>query len=315
MDIDDIYIQNMNDIYRSLRKLDLNLLVVFDALMRERSVSRAAQRCFLSQPAMSNALKRLREMLDDPLLVRTANGMRPSPRAEALEAPIRSLLNQLGSQLQPPDSFDAATTSRRFCIALTSYGENLVLPKMSQVFSEQAPNAHLEIKRLGESLPIEELESGDTDLVLGVKAYLPPLKQLESTLFLSERMVCLARKKQRRSASLSLDAYLAHRHIYPSPLGVKNNIVDSWLEQQGVARDIAISTHSYLVAARIAAESDYLLSLPYRIAEQLKQFLPLSILEPPENFPTFELSLIWHPLYGKEPAMRWLMEIVTNLDP
>jgi DNA-binding transcriptional LysR family regulator len=314
MDIDNVYIHGMNDFYRSLRKLDLNLLVVFDALMRERSVSRAAQLCFLSQPAMSNALKRLRETLDDPLLIRTANGMRPSPRAQALEGPIRSLLGQLSSQLQPPQAFNAATTDRRFCIALTSYGENVLLPKISKVFSQQAPNAHLETSRLGEELPTEELESGVIDLVIGVQAYLPPLKQLESRPYLKERMVCLTRQMPHASGRLSLDEFLAHRHIYPSPLGVKNNIVDSWLEEHGVRRDIAISTHSYLVAARIALESDYLLSLPYRIARQLNQVFPLNIVDPPEGFPTFELSLIWHPLYGKEPASRWLLETVANLD-
>lgn len=315
MDSNDIYILYMNDQYRLLRQLDLNLLVIFDALMRERNVSRAAQLCFLSQPAMSNALKRLREMLDDPLLVRTANGMVPSPRAQALEGPIRSMLNQLGNQLQPADTFDPATTQRRFCIALTSYGENLLLPEISRVFSEQAPEAHLDTSRLGKNFPLDELERGEIDLVIGVQAYLPPLKQLESRPYRKERMVCLARRKHRRSESLSLEQFLAHRHIYPSPLGLSTNIVDNWLEQQGVKRDIAISTHSYLVAARIAADSDYLLSLPYRMAEQLSQLLPLSILEPPAGLPAFELDLIWHPLYAKEPAIRWLLEMVAGIDP
>ncbi|MCW8944262.1 MAG: LysR substrate-binding domain-containing protein [Sedimenticola sp.] len=305
----------MNNVYRLLRRLDLNLLVVFDAMMRERSVSRAAQLCFLSQPAMSNALNRLREMLDDPLFIRTSSGMLPSPRAKALEGPIHSMLNQLSSQLQPTETFNPATTERHFCIALTSYGENLLLPQISQILSEQAPKAQLEISRLSEGFPLEELERGDIDLVIGVQAYLPPLKQLKSRPYLNERLVCLARKKRRRSKRLSLKQFLAHRHIYPSPLGVKTNIVDSWLEQQGVKRDIAISTHSYLVAARVAAETDYLLSLPYQIARQLSQLLPLDILEPPAEFPMFQLSMIWHPLYGQEPATRWLLEVVTNINP
>jgi DNA-binding transcriptional LysR family regulator len=315
MDYDDIYILYMNNTYRLLRRLDLNLLVVFDALMRERNVSRAAQLCFLSQPAMSNALNRLREMLDDPMLIRTSKGMLPSPRAQELEGPIRSILNQLGNQLQPPEAFDPATNERRFCIALTSYGENLLLSEISQCFNRHAPNAHLEALRLGENFPLEDLERGDIDLVIGVGAYLPPMPQLESRPYLNERLVCLARKKRRRSKRLSLKQFLNHRHIYPSPLGIKNNIVDSWLEQQGVERNIAISTHSYLVAARIAAESDLLLSLPYRIARQLSQLLPLDILEPPVDFPSFQLNLIWHPLYAQDPAINWLIETVVKIDP
>lgn len=304
----------MNNTYRLLRRLDLNLLVVFDALMRERSVSRAAQLCFLSQPAMSNALNRLREMLDDPLFIRTSSGMLPSPRARNLEGPIRSMLNQLGNQLQPPEPFDPATSDKHFCIALTSYGENLLLPNISQRFSQQAPKAHLEIARLGVDLPLEELERGEINLVIGVRAYLPPLKKLISSPYLRERMVCVARKKRRRSKRLSMKQFLSHRHAYPSPLGAKTNIVDSWLEQQGVKRDIAVTTHSYLVAAHIAAESDFLVSLPYRIAWQLSGLLPLDILEPPAGFPTFELSLIWHPLFGQEPATGWLREMVAAID-
>ncbi|MCW8908183.1 MAG: LysR family transcriptional regulator [Sedimenticola sp.] len=304
----------MNDIYRQLRRLDLNLLVVFDALMREQSVSKAAQRCFLSQPAMSNALKRLRGMLDDPVLVRTTRGMMPSPRAQALAGTIRSLLNQLGTNLQPPAPFDPQTSRRDFTIALTSYGENVLLPEISHAFCACAPGARVDITRLTEQVPLEALERGEIDLVVGVREYLPPQKQLRSEPYLRDRLVCVAKKGRRRSRRLSLRQFLAHRHVYPTPLGIKHNIVDEWLARQDTQRDIAVSTHSYLVAARIVSETDYLLSLPSRIAEQLVGLFPLEVLEPPTDFPAFELNLIWHPLYENEPAIRWLLELMRRLE-
>ena len=168
----------MNEQYRLLRRLDLNLLVAFDALMQERSVSRAAELCFLSQPAMSNALARLREMLGDPLLVRTSNGMMPSPRAQSLEAPIRSMLNRLGHHLQPPEPFEPDRTDRRFCIALTGYGENVILPELNRLLWERASSATLEITRLSERLPVDALEMGKLDLVVGVHEYLELPRQL-----------------------------------------------------------------------------------------------------------------------------------------
>lgn len=304
----------MNELYRQLRRLDLNLLVVFDALMRERSVSRAAQRCFLSQPAMSNALNRLRGMLDDPVLVRTSRGMMPSPRAQALAGPIRSLLNQLGSHLQPPAPFDPKTSQRDFTIALTSYGENVLLPEISRAFCASAPGARIDITRLTDQVPLEALERGEIDLVVGVREYLPPQQQLRSEPFLSDRLVCVARKRRRRSRRLSLRQFLAHRHVYPTPLGIKHNIVDEWLARQDAQRDIAVSTHSYLVAARIVSETDYLLSLPSRIADQLMTLFPLDVLQPPTDFPAFELNLVWHPLYENEPAIGWLLDLMRGLD-
>jgi DNA-binding transcriptional LysR family regulator len=303
----------MNDYYRQLRRLDLNLLVLFDALMREKSVSRAARLCFLSQPAMSNALNRLRNMLDDPVLVRTSNGMAPSPRAISLTAPIRSLLNQLGSQLEPPSRFDPGSTDKTFRIALTSYGENVLLPGIVRLFREQAPHARLETLRLGENLPVEELERGSIDLVIGVENYLPPLGKLESCPYLGDRLVCVARKKKRKPGRLTLQKYLQAHHIYPSPLGVQTNVVDNWLDAQGLQREITTTTQSYFVAVRIAADSDYLLSLPERVADALARAYPVDILEPPPGFPSFELRLVWHPLYANEPTMRWLLQLMDEL--
>lgn len=304
----------MNDIHKVLRRLDLNLLVVFDALMQERNVSRAAEICFLSQPAMSNALRRLRDMLDDPLLVKTATGMSPSPRVQALEGPLRLMLSQLEHQLRPPAPFNPATTNLHFRIALTDYGENVVLPKLSERFWRHAPHASLEVVRLSQQLPEMALEKGEVDLVVGVEQYIQAPKSLNSRLWIKEQLVCLACKNIKHRKFISLKEFIGRRHVYPSPLGVKANIVDEWLADQGMTRSIAVSTHSYLVAARLVSQTDYLLSVPSQIGRQLIELFPLQLLQPPKGFPGFQLNLIWHPLYENDPALKWLLSQMIELE-
>ena len=303
----------MNNSLGLLRQVDLNLLVAFDALMQTRSVSRAAERCFLSQPAMSNALNRLRETLDDPLLVRSATGMRPSPRAQKLEGPIRSILEQLERELRPAAPFDPATTERLFRISLTDYGEFVVLPRLVEKLAERAPKARLESVSLTSHLPESALERGELDLVVAVQEYFQVPGRLRTQTLLGDRLVCLGSRTAYDDTSLTLKRYLSRRHVYPSPLGVQSNVVDGWLSAQHKRRDIALSAQSYLVAARIAAESDLLLSLPGRIARTLAELLPLRLIEPPRGFPDFKLCLIWHPLYAGDPAIAWLLGLFAEL--
>lgn len=146
---------------------DLNLLRVFDALMREQNVSRAAERLALSQPAVSNALNRLRELLDDPLLVRVGRSMQPTPRAQALETPIRAALQQLEQSLSAGDVFDPASSRQHFSIAVTDYVELICMPRLLEQLSQQAPGMRIDIRHLSPSLPAEALDKGELDLVLG----------------------------------------------------------------------------------------------------------------------------------------------------
>lgn len=315
MDSSNIYIHETNDIQR-LRRFDLNLLLVFDALMQERNVTRAARRVFLSQPAMSNALKRLREMLDDPLLVRTAEGMQPTPRALALEAPIRQILRQLDQRLRTVPAFEPGDSERRFVIAMTDYGESLVLPALSAALGRQAPNCSIEAFMLAAELPEQRLEHGDLDLVIGVDGYFTVPSRLRSRPWLEDRLICLVRAGHpaARAGRLSLARYLAFRHVYPSPLGQRSNIVDDWLQQQGRQRSIAVAARSYWAAACITAGTDYVLSIPERIATRLVQALPLVMLEPPKGFPRFRLTLVWHPLYEEDGALKWLLALLDRED-
>ena len=316
MDYKNIYIDFMNNISPNLRRLDLNLLVLFDVLMQERNVSKAAARVFLSQPAMSNALNRLRQMLDDPILVRTSQGMEATPRARQLEGPIRSLLAQMTWQLEKRTPFDPAAARDHFVIATTDYSENVVLPHLTRLFSLQAPNACLETRALGHELPERALERREIALVLGVEDYMVPSGRLETRPWIKDRLVCLVNpaRKQTHGSNISLKQFLEARHVYPSPLGVKTNIVESWLAKRGHSRSIAVITRSYLAAALIVQKTDYVLSLPERVARSMVKLFGLKMLQPPRGFPGFRINIIRHPLYENEPAFRWLRQQVEQLE-
>lgn len=147
----------------NIQTFDLNLLRVLDALLRERNVSRAAERLALSQPAVSNALNRLRELLDDPLLVRAGRAMQPTPRALALEAPIRAALRQIEQSLGDGEGFDPGRSRQRFTVAVTDYVELICMPALMRRLSERAPGISIAIQHLTPTLPAEALDKGELD--------------------------------------------------------------------------------------------------------------------------------------------------------
>lgn len=299
----------------TLRRIDLNLLLVFDVLMQEKNVSRAAERVFLSQSAMSNALKRLREMLDDPILVRGAKGMQPTPRALALEAPVRSILQQVVRTLQPAQPFEPDTSRTRFIIGMNDYGENVVLPALAACLRQSAPNVELVVHMLTAEDPEPLLETGQLSFIIGVETYSRVSKRLRSENWISDRLVCLVSQNHPLAAHqhINLKQFEELRHVYPSPLGLRTNIVETWLAEQGLQRSIAVTTRNYWIAAQIVSGSDYLLSVPFRVATNLMNHFPLCLLEPPKGFPVFRLNLIWHPLYESDPETQWVLNQVRKL--
>lgn len=292
----------------NLYNIDLNLLVVFDALMRERNVSRAAETIYISQPAMSHALKRLRSLFEDPLLVRTAAGMQPTPRALELVGPVRAILNQVERCLSPADLFNPAQSEQRFVISTTNYFEVAVLPDLVARLQSSAPAVEIEIQLLRSAFPEQALETGDIQLVVGVAEYLSMPKRLRTQPLLQDSLTCVVGPKSSLLAGhqLDLEQYLAMTHVYPSPLGIRANLVDNWLEEQGVSRSIGATTQSYQAAAVILEKTDYVLSLPLCLAEKMAKSYGLKLLHPPPGFPTFHMDLIWHPLYETDPSLQWL---------
>lgn len=258
---------------------DLNLLRAFDVLMRERNVSHAAERMNLSQPAMSNTLNRLRQLLDDPVLVRTREGMQPTPRAMSLEQPVRSALQIIEQSLSVRPEFDPGTARQTFHIATTDYVELAFLPGLIKRLNHVAPNVRLEIHALGADMPESELEGGMYDFAIGRFPALPG--RLKSELWLSEQLVCLVRNDhpsleftQDEQVFISLESFLKVPQVWVNG-GQRSGVVDKWLKENGLSRNVAHTTPSFLIAPSIVAQTDMLVVTPLAIAEHFTKQLAL----------------------------------------
>lgn len=291
----------------NLAHFDLNLLLVFDALMRERNVSRAAACMFVTQPAMSHALNRLRQLLDDPLLVRTSRGMEPTPRALALIDPVRRALHDIEAVMSATPRFDPASTLYRFVIGCSDYSEYLLIPPLMKQIRQVAPHINLFTKPPSIGTLAEDFEQGGFDAVIAVAATLNEPSHLRSQPLFDDRMVCVARKDHPKVGdTISLEQYVRMEHALVSPWGKETGIIDEWLSERGLERRVALIITHYLSAPFIVCETDLLLSLPSRIATQFVNLAPLKIVNIPKDFPAYHIHMVWHQLRDKDPPNVWL---------
>lgn len=297
-----------------LHQLDLNLLLAFDALMTQRNVTRAAQQCFISQPAMSHALNRLRQFFEDPLLVRSATGMQPTGRAQALYQAVRQALELLEQELGREDSFTPATSNRRFVISTTDYVECVLIPPLIRRLQSEAPGVRIEIEILRDRLPEQALANGEVDLVLGFDEYMQVPGSLRTETWLTEPLAGLvAREHPVVTERITLAQLTELPHVFHSPLGTRESIVDSWLASQDLKRSISVNSQSYMSAAAIVSQSDHLLVLPHKVATMLAAALPLKTVTLPQDLPAYHLNCVWHPLHDRQPALQWLRGLLRSL--
>lgn len=294
----------------TLRRFDLNLLRVFTALMEERHVTRAAERLHLSQPALSHALRRLREALDDPLLVKTEAGMRPTPRAEALLPRVRQALALLETGLAPPTPFDPATSTHHFVIATTDYFEEVLYPAFLAGLRRRAPGITLEIALITDEVLHDGLAERRIDLVVGPEAVAGLPAELVQHPWMTEELVCLAaRDNAAVGEALDLEAFVACPQVALADIsGLHAGKVDTWLAAQGLSRRVISQNLNYMAAARIVAGSEALMVLPRRMAELFAGLLPVHLVTPPPGLPRLEMQLIHHGLYAKEAPQAWLRQ-------
>jgi DNA-binding transcriptional LysR family regulator len=296
----------------NLRTFDLNLLVAFDVLMRELNVTRAAEQMFITQSAMSHTLHKLRQQLDDPLLVKTPSGMKPTERAIALIDPVRALLTETERLIRPPEAFDASSSQRRFVLAATDYLEFLLIPSLSGLIEKIAPGIGLHIKRTETSFPVTQLENGSLDVVLGFTSVLNPPSHLLTQPLFSDQMACVVRQNHPLiTKPPTLEEYIKVPHMLISRTGSPTGIIDEKLAEMGRERRIKLIVPHFLSAPLIVAETDMILSLPSRIAEQFKKFAPLEIFPVPLELPSYDLAMIWHPLSDKDLAHLWLRDTIA----
>jgi DNA-binding transcriptional LysR family regulator len=297
-----------------LAAIDLNLLVALDALLAEGSVTRAAERVGLTQPAMSHALNRLRKLLDDPILVRTPRGMLPTPRAEELVAPIRRALGEIERALHHRPDFDPATATRTFTLSAVDFGEFLILPPLLARLRAEAPGVDLVVQALRLEEVLEQLEAGDVDLGIGVS--LPPdLPRAYRQKLFDERFVCLVREGHPEvgDGPLSLEKFVSLSHALISPRGRKGGYVDRALEAIGLSRHVALMVPHFLVAPHVVAQSDLVLTLPARVGRAFADILPLRAIEPPLELASFTVTQFWHERQQKDPAHAWFRGLLVDV--
>jgi len=299
MNFENIYIHLMN-----LARLDLNLLLVFDALFEEGSATRAGERLFLSQPAISNALKRLRGAVGDPLFERSAEGMRPTPRAKALAGPIRQALLQIQSALTP-DEFVPMETKRRFNVAIYNYATLLLLAPLAARVRRLAPGVDLRI-HTGDAIDIEhQLDIGAIDLAIGDFTTLPG-RFVTEKLF-EDHHVCLMRAGhpllKRR---FDLKAFAAAPHLLISAIGLDHNWIDEVLRMRGLSRRVAMTAPHFLSAATILEATDLITCVPHRIQQKFGRRSRLSSRALPFRSPPLACMMAWHHHMEHEPSHAWL---------
>ncbi len=289
----------------NLRNLDLNLLLIFDAVYGERSITKAALKLHLSQPTVSNALARLRERLNDPLFERTAGGMLPTARAKALADPIRQALNTLERGLRGDDRFDFARADREFVIAVEDYGESVILPGFIQWLGEVAPGVRVRIRAETSASLKGELREGTVDLALDYFPLREP--RYQHLCLLTETLMCLSRRDHPGLGErLTLESYLEMRHIV---LGTPSNarpMIDLALSKRGLQRQIAVTVPHFISMPVMVQSTDMVCTLPRRMALLYADNFRLKSHALPLRVPQFPLYLIWHDSQLSDAGHRWL---------
>ncbi|EKF41843.1 LysR family transcriptional regulator [Nitratireductor indicus] len=289
----------------NLRSMDLNLLLVFDAVYSERSISRAALRLNLSQPAVSNALARLRHTVDDPLFKREGSGMVPTPRAKSLRDPIRQALELLERGFRGDEEFDYSKSNREFVIAVEDYGETVLIPRFIDWLAEAAPGIHIQIRPEPSSLLTRELREGTVDLALDYFALQG--EGFVSKCVLTEGLVTLSRiDHPKLGEQLTLDSYLDLQHVVITPRRKSRPMIDLALNKRGLKRDIALTVPHFLSMPAVVQRSNLLATLPRRMAFIYADHFRLKTYTVPVRTPEFPVFLIWHDTHDADPAHRWL---------
>ncbi|ELY3458398.1 LysR family transcriptional regulator [Cronobacter sakazakii] len=301
----------MNIMHPSLRRLDLNLLPVFDAIYRHRSVRKAADELAMSTSALSHALSRLRTTLNDPLFYREGHRMCPSVYALQLAPSIASALKFLNQELTPQPEFDPASSTECLKIAITDFTAFCIFPALMHRLQRDAPGLRFELRYLLHSPALNELLAGEMDLALGFSApediRHPELDEIN---WLEDDYVVIS---SARRAQLTFEDYLAARHVVVTPWNEKQGVLDSQLEKMGYTRHIALKTPSMLGAPFIVAESDLLMALPRFAAQKLLPATDLRIFELPFEIPSFEVKIYSHQRSGKRGATDWLKSVLQAL--
>lgn len=296
-----------------LRELDLNLLVIFNQLLVEPRVSKVADTLGLTQPAVSNALARLRKALGDELFLRTPRGMVPTPFAAQLAEPIAGALGMMHSALNQSAGFDPATSRRAFTIAMTDIGEIYFLPKLMDALSRLAPGVTVSTVRDASVNLRDEMEAGHVDAAIGL---LPALKAgfFKRRLFMQPYVVMFRRgHRLARPGALTLEAFQRAEHVVAVSPGTGHGKVDELLDRSGVQRHVRLRVPHFVAVGHLLHASDMIATVPERYATQCVEPFGLTYAPHPAKLPDIPISLFWHAKMHKDPASQWLRNLLFEM--
>jgi DNA-binding transcriptional LysR family regulator len=295
-----------------LREIDLNLLVIFNQLLLDRSVSVSADKLGLTQPAVSNALKRLRAVLKDELFLRTARGMEPTPYALHLAEPVTYALSALQTALTTRDSFDPLTSTRNFKLAMNDIGEMYFMPPLMAALSTLAPHISLSTSRPNAGNLKEDMESGTVDLALGL---LPNLQTgfFQRRLF-RHKYVCVFRKGHPLARTpMSLKQFAALDHVGVTAANTGHAEVDNLLERAGIKRKMRLVVPHFIAVGHILQTTDLISTLPERFALRCEEPFGLVSSPHPAQLPDIAINLFWHAKFNRDPANLWIRQRFVEL--
>jgi DNA-binding transcriptional LysR family regulator len=288
--------------------LDLNLLRVFDAVLRHGSVTQAGRVLGLSQPAMSNALGRLRHHYGDPLFIRTPAGMEPTARALRIAGPIRAAMEQIEISLRQVELAEPAAIRRRFRIALVEYAALYLQPALVKAVSQAAPKAELAFFHAGQEDIRRLIQGEECDLALGV---IPdkPLGWSGEILFHDRSVMVCSRDHPRAAGQDARAMFNAERHVRV-PM---NRLIDQALAGQGIAATEAASAPDLIAACFIVSRTDLVATIPEGVARICQDLLGLRIMNLPVDLPPYPIELVFHPRHRGDPEHDWLREILGEV--
>lgn len=305
----------------NISKIDLNLLIYLDVLLREKNVTRAASQLNITQPAMSNGLKRLRALFNDPILVRTSDGMVPTERARALAPSIRKILLELEETLQNEDSFDEASSKRVFRVMASDYAASTLIPPLLKRLNERAPNIIIDIMTPSD-VTFHDVEAGKIDMAINRFEELP--QSFHQKTIWRDSFSCIVGANNPLVKDFNINNYLAAKHVWVAKTGFGvgvgidtsnvNNLgwVDEALAKLGRKRNIQAFTRNYHVAMQLALEGNLVATLPTRCAMLHKNDPQYKVLPPPFEIPIMELKMIWSPLLHHDASHIWFRQLVIE---
>lgn len=296
----------------NLRDIDLNLLVILNQLLIDRSVSLAADRLGVTQPAVSNALKRLRRLLKDELFVRTSRGMDPTPYAMHLAEPVAYALNALQNALSKRDAFDPQKSQRSFNLSVTDIGDMYFMPPLMAALAERDLQVHMSTVRPHTANLKQAMEDGSIDVAMGL---FPDLKTgfFQRRLF-RHRYVCLFRRNHPIARTpLTIEQFSALGHVGVLAANTGHEAIDGLLQRAGVKRDIRLVVPHFIAVGHILQSTDLIATVPERFAERCYEPFGLASSPVPFKLPDIAINLFWHAKYNHDPANIWLRQLIVEL--